>query len=448
MNLNFKVLAVVVIVMGLMVVGGYQLGTQQASHEVAKEKGQPAARLDVSSMVAGELKAGAQVPLNHPPMDSPRPMAQSNTFPQPSTPQVDLAGRGGSVETPATQLTGESRFAHFRVGNRNVKGLAIDGDYVWIGTSGGVIRYHTIDDQYDVFDNRIKGMLSNGVFHVSRIDNKLLVGTYGGGLSVMDIDTSVWTNYNIPNGLADQFVYDVQKTSNGDIWIATWSGANRIRGGDLDDHSKWDMFTVENTNGGIPNPWVYGVEEGLNGDIWLATEEGLALYRGGKWQNWQHKDGLGAPLDVVRDAITSRNDPAKASQHHARQKTEQGLEDVDIAYNPNYIISLAVDSDGIVWAGTWGGGLARFDGENWTNYTTADGLPGNHIFMLHIDIDGQLWIGTSKGLARFKEEGEGFNVMTTLDGLYANNVFSLAKSGNGTMWVGSFGGVAKLSGQL
>ena len=69
-------------------------------------------------------------------------------------------------------------------------------------------------------------------------------------MSLYDAATDKWENFNIPNGLADAFVYDVLKASNGDVWIATWSGANRIRGGDLKDRSKWDVFTVENTKGG------------------------------------------------------------------------------------------------------------------------------------------------------------------------------------------------------
>jgi hypothetical protein len=77
-----------------------------------------------------------------------------------------------------------------------------------------------------------------------------------------------------------------------------------------------------------------------------------------------------------------------------------GLQKVDVAYNPNYIVSLAVDSQGVVWAGTWGGGLSRFDGKTWTQYTVAEGLPGNHVFMLHIDPKGVMWIGTNNGLAR------------------------------------------------
>ncbi len=157
-----------------------------------------------------------------------------------------------------------------------------------------------------------------------------------------------------------------------------------------------------------------------------------------------HEDGLGAPFEAVKDAIQFKNDPAKASRHHAQQKSEQGLEQVDVAYNPNYVISMVVDSRGYVWCGTWGAGLARFDGETWRNFTTADGLPANHIFMLYQGDDGQLWIGTNQGLSRLNEDGETFETLTMADGLYANNVFSMANGREKSLWVGSFGGVAHL----
>jgi len=330
------------------------------------------------------------------------------------------------------------------VGNRNVKGIYVDGDQVWIGTSGGVIRYDTRSDSHRLFDNRVAGILSNGVFHVSKVGDRLAVGTYGGGLSLYDPEADRWQNFNIPQGLADQFVYDLLTAANGDLWIATWSGANRVRGGRLEDPEAWELFTVENTHGGLPNPWVYGVEEGPDGTLWFATEDGLARYKDGQWRNWKHADGLGAPYEAVKDAIRFTNDPAKASRHHARQKDRQGLHNVDVAYNPNYIISLAVDREGAVWCGTWGGGLARYKDGQWRNFTTADGLPANHIFMLYLDPLDRLWIGTSRGLSRMTEEGRFVN-LTMADGLYADNVFSMAYSGDGSFWVGSFGGVAHLS---
>ena len=341
------------------------------------------------------------------------------------------------------QSRGGMKFTHFQVGNRNVKSMMADGKLVWVGTSGGVVRYDTTTDDYRVFDNR-SGLLSNGVFYVSKIGDRVAVGTYGGGLSLFNKTDNTWDNYNIQHGLGDAFVYGAIETSTGDVWVATWSGANRIRGGKMDDRKSWDLYTVENTKGGLPNDWVYGVAEGKNGEIWLATEGGLARFKDEKWSNWKHSDGLGASYELVEAQNEFKNDPADFSSHHARQKIEQGLENIKTAYNPNYIVAMAVADDGSVWAGTWGGGLAHFDGQKWTNYTVTDGLPANHVFMLKNE-GGKIWVGTSKGLAKMTDKG--FEVLTTRDGLFSNNVFSMAMAENGVMWVGSFGGVSRLEKQ-
>lgn len=352
------------------------------------------------------------------------------------------AGRSGTApEDPNT------KFTHFRTGNSNVKSIFIDGKVVWVATSGGVIRYNTGTDEFRVFDvTNGSGLLSNGIFYIGKLDDRIAVGTYGGGMSLYDQSSDKWENLNVPNGLADAFVYKVKKVSNGDIWIATWSGANRIRGGDLKDRSKWDVFTVENTKGGLPNDWVYSLEEGKDGEIWFATEGGPARFKDGKWQNWK----VGAPFEKIKNDPKFGIDPAKLSEHHAQQAKEMGLQGMSGAgaYNPNYIVSMIVDPDGVVWCGTWGGGLARFDGKNWSNYTMSDGLPGNLVFMLHRDPSGKLWIGTNNGVGILdsdkKIDGKKLKVLTTNEGLYANIVFSMATAPDGSKWLGSYGGVTHL----
>ena len=390
--------------------GAYYFGQRQAAQA-------PAAAIRLPA--AGQLRApGAPAPLG-----------------------ATTAANDGPQQQGKVQVDPNAKFTHFRVGNRNVKSMVLDGKLLWVGTSGGVIKYDTSNDEYRLFDAR-NGLLSNGVFHVSKLDHRIVVGTYGGGMSLYDPANDKWENFNIPEGLGDAFVYGVTKVSNGDVWVATWSGANRIRGGALKDRSKWDLFTVENTKNGLPNDWVYGIAEGKNGEIWMATEGGLARYMNGKWDNWNHAKGLGAPFELVKNDIKFDSDPAQVSVHHAKQKEEMGLQGINVAYNPNYIVALQVDKDGVVWCGTWGGGLARFDGKTWRNYTVADGLPGNHVFMLHTGVDGKTWIGTNNGLAR--REGDKFVVMTTEQGLFSNNVFSMATGANGDQWIGSYGGVAHL----
>lgn len=360
-------------------------------------------------------------------------------------PAMDLAqlhAMSGAALSGTVSPDPGAQYTHFRVGERNVRRMMIEDEVLWVGTSGGVIRYNTETDQFRHFSTRV-GLLANGVFHLSRWRGDIAIGTYGGGLSLLNEANETFRNYNIPEGLADAFVYDMVETEDGDLWIATWSGANFIPGGALDDPDKWQTFTVENTQGGLPNDWVYALERGEDGVTWFGTEGGLARYKDGVWQNWKHEDGQGAPYELVKEDIQFRNDPSDYSEHHTRQKQEMGLQQVDVAYNPNYIVAMEVTPGNVVWAGTWGGGLARFDGENWTNYTTRDGLPSNHVFMIYEDREGRIWVGTGKGLARMEDDGS-FSVFDRSDGLYSEIVFSMIEGMDGSYWIGSYGGVTHI----
>ena len=417
--MDHKTLAVAVIVAGAAIAGAYTVGKQQGQ----------------SSAPAPKPAAPAPAPAA---ASAPAPTAA----PQASGDAAAAAHQGINSEGKVGFNPSE-RFTHFRVGNKNVKSIYADGGTMWVGTSGGVVRYELSTDRFKLFDVKT-GLLSNGMFYVGRIQGKLTVGTYGGGMSMLDEEKGTWENFNIPQGLGDAFVYDVIETRDGDIWIATWSGVNRVKGGKLHDRSQWELHTVASTGGGLPNDWVYGLAEGKNGEIWLATEGGMARFADGQWENWNHARGIGAPYEKVRDDIAFKDDPGKASQHHAQQKREMGLQDVDQAYNPNYIVALEVDQDGSVWAGTWGGGLAHYVDGNWVNVTTKEGLPGNHVFMLHRDDKNRLWIGTNNGLAL--KQDNGYKILRTGDGLFSNAVFSMATTEDGSLWVGSYGGVAHIRG--
>jgi ligand-binding sensor domain-containing protein len=418
MQMNIKSLAVIAVIIICVAIGVYVVNAKNAS--------------TVPANIAGPIQQGAEMPPSHPAV---------NPGDQPTNPQSGQQGVGRigkAIEDPKT------KFTHFRVGNSNVKSIFIDGKDVWVGTSGGVIRYNTATDDFRFFDQK-DGLLSKGIFNIGKLDGRIVVGTYGGGMSLFDKASNRWDNYNVPNGLADAFVYKVLKASNGDTWIATWSGANRILGGDLNDRSKWEVYTVENTKGGLPNDWVYSLAEGKDGEMWFATEGGPARFKDGKWQHWK----VGAPYEKIKNDPKFGVDPSKFSEHHAQQAREMGLEGKSGAgaYNPNYIVSMVVDPDGVVWCGTWGGGLSRFDGKRWRNYTMSDGLPGNLIFMLNRGPSGKLWIGTNNGVAILdgdKVEAKKIKLLTTKDGLFSNTVFSMATGEDGSEWLGSFGGVTHL----
>jgi len=65
------------------------------------------------------------------------------------------------------------------------------------------------------------------------------------------------------------------------------------------------------------------------------------------------------------------------------------------------IKALLKDDLGYLWIGTHGGGLVRFDGNEFVTYTTSDGLINNYVTSLCKDRHGDLWIGTLMGISRF-----------------------------------------------
>ncbi|MEZ4973312.1 MAG: two-component regulator propeller domain-containing protein [Cyclobacteriaceae bacterium] len=65
------------------------------------------------------------------------------------------------------------------------------------------------------------------------------------------------------------------------------------------------------------------------------------------------------------------------------------------------ITSMYEDDVGYLWIGTRGGGLARFDGIQFKNYTRADGLGSNLVLSLAKGSDNSLWIGGGRGATKF-----------------------------------------------
>ncbi|MCI0504544.1 MAG: hypothetical protein L0Z73_00395, partial [Gammaproteobacteria bacterium] len=90
MNINAKSLAIIVLVMGAAVVAAYQIGASRSEKETAAQAPQTTPAQQASPAAQA---GGGSMPASHPPMDANAPS-----------------------------------FTHFRVGNRNVKGMvAVEG---------------------------------------------------------------------------------------------------------------------------------------------------------------------------------------------------------------------------------------------------------------------------------------------------------------------------------
>ncbi len=233
--------------------------------------------------------------------------------------------------------------------------------FLWIGTyNGGLSRYNPITNTFRHFlhhPENPKSIHDNSIWDVISLDEKtLLVGTLG-GLAVMDLETSEFTNY------PSFSVMKILKTDSGKFYVGTSQGVCefdaykgqykwfRQHGNDEIDLSQEEIPTLLQTR---------------SGKIWVGTANGISLLE---------------PADQ-----TLRYLPLSAQ------------------LNNQYISSILEDQDGNLWVGT-NAGLSKISltDSSVINYGLDDGLPGlkfNNNASASAS-NGFLYFGCTEGLVYF-----------------------------------------------
>ncbi len=317
----------------------------------------------------------------------------------------------------------------FGVGeNVYVRALAIEpsNNHLWVGSSVGVLEIDLENQSVIKTLTRDDGLANEYVFAID-IDSQgyKWFGTNGGGMSrYRDGD---WKTYFPMHGLADYWIYAFDEAANGDLWIGTWAGANLLKA----STGKLETYVKE-----LVNEWVYGIAIDQKQRVWFATEGGVSMLDGEQWSSFTHADGVGAsnesnmPISINTGLGTrSRHDLNILSEGRA-------------TYNPSYVFCVMVAADESVWAGTWGGGVAHYDGKVWKNFTENDGLAGNIVYSMTQDENGVFWFGTNKGLSSF--DGKTWQTFNRHNGLLGNSVYSVIATLSGEVWAGTKGGVVRI----
>lgn len=350
-----------------------------------------------------------------------------------SLPLLLLAGLFAltGCQQPAKKLIPYRVAETFNVGeNAFVRSLAVDHrkGSLWVGTALGV---HQVDYQSGELKStftREHGLANEYVFAINVDDrgNKWF-GTNAGGMS--RYNDGQWKTFFPMHGLADYWVYSFANHPDGSLWVGTWAGVNRVN----QDTLEFETYVKQ-----LVNEWVYGIDIDDKGVIWFGTEGGVTRFDGENWQSWTHEQGLGAPNG--EKLPYSVNTGLGTRSRHDLGIFAGG----QATYNPSYVFSIQVDRrDQSIWAGTWGGGVAHFVDNKWSNVTEKDGLAGNIVYSMIQADDGAMWFGTSGGLSRF--DGQQWQNFNQTNGLLDNHIYALAQSPDGSIWAGSRSGVSRLN---
>ena len=192
-----------------------------------------------------------------------------------------------------------------------------------------------------------------------------------------------WVIYNTSNSkLPDNQVNAIAIDKKDVKWIGTANGLARLEG------TSWTVYNPDNS--GLPSAIIQALAVEENGAVWIGTDQGAARFDGTNWT--VYKTGNSALEDngitsMVHDS--QRNVTWIGTEKNLAKFDGSKWESLDLA--DNLIMSLAVDKNGALWAGTFNhfafiGSISKYDQEKWTvSRLDLKGYPSTFPFALAVD---------------------------------------------------------------
>ncbi len=381
---------------------------------------------------------------------------------------------------------------------------------LWIGDWFQDLGLTWFDKQSETFTsvshnpNNPFGISSDSIAQFYQDRTGILWITHGAGqIDKYDPHTQNFKLYNQHNGLSNNVVESIYEDSDGNIWLGTQVGLNK-----LDSQTKQVTQYLHDPDdpATLDSDYIIALYEDSDGILWVTTfttgainlldrATGHVIKRYETevdsfqtmfeepenpevmWLGARNK-GF-AKLDRITDEFTyyepNAEDPQAITNLYVTIIHHDIIEDViwmggnagglnrfdkatetfsHYTHDPNDLDSISSDSivsiyqttDDALWIGTSGGGLNKFDKQTKTflRFDKVSGFPTDNIFSIIEDDIGYLWLSSSNGLIQFDPQTKTVvKVFDQGDGLQGNtfNGGSGFKATDGEMWFGGISGV-------
>ena len=191
-----------------------------------------------------------------------------------------------------------------------------------------------------------------------------LIGSVGATTPGPDITEYFRASFGLRQG-APTAIYALAQTSDGFLWLGTATGLYRFDGIQFDR-----IDSVGKVR--LPGGGVTALLAPRSGGLWIGYQYGGVTFL---------------------DGLNISNYPLESGLPHGT------------------VESLAVDTGGVLWAGT-SRGLARFDGKRWADITQRVGLPSPYVEQVLADATGGLWISLGTKLVLLRRGSPRVHVYT------------------------------------
>ncbi|MCB1642613.1 MAG: PAS domain-containing protein, partial [Xanthomonadales bacterium] len=340
--------------------------------------------------------------------------------------------------------------------DNHILSLLVDGQDLWVGTqAGGLLRHRGASDRFET----VAGSSLSGATMIPALaqdSRHLYAAVAGRGLLRLDKSSGQAELLEDPPSLRFIQSLDLRQdvlaigTRDELLWWPTDADAPQA---------------VRFSEG--QSPTVSVVRFATDGQLWVGlSEDGLRRVQidGGRLQISKPPAALSSPqvrsllIDrrgrvwVGSESGLTRFDPLTGESVQARHDP-----DSETSLPANRVPALLEDAEGLIWAGTWTGGLGiyRPDSEAVQLYRrfidVPPSLPANPVRALLAEDDGRLWLGVLEGgglvhfdprqgvLERFQHDADDPHSLPD------NRVEALLRRRDGSLWIGTGnGGLARL----
>ncbi len=336
-------------------------------------------------------------------------------------------------EENATYQLGDNSKINPAPTNRSVATID-DFGTIWIGTeTRGLFRYNPeTDERINFLPDRLNpNALSDGSVYSLHIDRSgvLWVGTYSQGLCKADLYRKDFVHFTpIPgdnNSMSGNTVSGISSNSSNELWVGTrdGKGINRFVFDEKEQSTVYHYLDNPDDPNHILDISCLTLLQRRNGEVWIGSQ--------------------GYVTKMIPEPAGSGKSP-----------------EVTRFRKGEWTFSLFEDSKGILWGGTWDGGLWRFDeaSQEFVSYmhdpNDPNSLCDNIVWSIGEDKHGNLWIGGhTNGLSilpeseRDKSNPEFINFKYNKENknsISNNTINAIYCDPAGTLWLATGRGISKM----
>lgn len=313
-----------------------------------------------------------------------------------------------------------------------VRAILVDGDgNVWVGLEpGGLVRVSTRADGW-----RLESGVMTDVVAALLEDRErnLWVGFSGTGLARLSDGRAI--GLRLPDDRTSVPVLPIAPDGKGGIWVGTaCSGLAHV--------SASGVIRMFDTDEGLGNLCVWSLLPDSSGGLWIGTH-GNGLFRMRRDESIEARHGPLTREQVVRaldadedgrvlvgtDQGLFRHDPdaggfelvegTEGADVYMVDRAEDGAIwvgtregvlivgpsgvtrlDRSTGLSNDHVRAIYREPGGVVWLGTYGGGLNRLEGERVTAFDSHNGLPDDVVSLIVEDSSGRFWLSGNRGVTR------------------------------------------------